>query len=381
MSTAPARHAKTTRPRLPQWLRAELPSGDALRLFNRTQGAVDGNALHTVCEEARCPNIHDCWGRGTATFMVAGKECTRGCRFCSVETLKAPAPPDLDEPEHLASAVERMGLKYVVITVVNRDDLPDGGASHYRDCVEAVHRRDPSIGIELLGSDLAGNLESLAQLLGLTSRPPSPLWRGVGGASDVETRVLPPPPALPHKGEGSNATLPLSVFAHNVECVPRLDKQVRDPRASFDQSLAILREAKRLRPGSVSEGGLATKSSLMVGLGETDAEVVDALRRLRGEAGVDIVTLGQYLTPGRPGERFLPVDRYVTPEQFDRYRDQAYKLGFAGVASGPMVRSSFRAGVLYEATRTGRRVEDLLSAEEPDVVTIGSRQQAEGSRQ
>jgi lipoic acid synthetase len=337
MSIGPARETKTTRPRLPQWLRAELPSGDALRLFNRTQGAVEGNALHTVCEEARCPNIHDCWGRGTATFMVAGKECTRGCRFCSVQTLKAPAPPDVDEPEHLASAVERMGLKYVVITVVNRDDMPDGGASHYRACVEAIHERDPNIGIELLGSDLAGNLESLQLLLG----------------AKVPSSLAPSP-----------SPLPLSVFAHNVECVPRLDKQVRDPRASFDQSLAILREAKRLRPD------LATKSSLMVGLGETDDEIFQAMSRLREEAAVDIVTLGQYLTPGRPGERYLPVDRYVTPEQFDRYRDQAYELGFAGVASGPMVRSSFRAGVLYEATRTGRRVEDLLSAEEPEVVQV-----------
>lgn len=343
MATPTTRETKTTRPRLPQWLRAELPSGEALRLFNRTQGAVDGNALHTVCEEARCPNIHDCWGRGTATFMVAGKECTRGCRFCSVQTLKAPAPPDLDEPEHLANAVERMGLKFVVVTVVNRDDLADGGASHYRACVEAIHRRDPSIGIELLGSDLAGNVESLQILLG----------------NNIPSSPVPSP-----------SPLPLSVFAHNVECVPRLDKQVRDPRASFEQSLTILREAKRLRPDPVSEGGLATKSSLMVGLGETDDEVLDALRRLREEAGVDIVTLGQYLTPGRPGERYLPVDRYVTPEQFDRYRDQAYELGFAGVASGPMVRSSFRAGVLYEATRTGRRVEDLLGEAQPEVVQV-----------
>ncbi|CAN0377444.1 unnamed protein product, partial [Ectocarpus sp. 4 AP-2014] len=154
-----------TRPRLPEWLRAELPSGDALKLYNRTNNAVDGNSLHTVCEEARCPNIHDCWGRGTATFMVAGKECTRGCRFCSVETLKAPAPPDLGEPDHLASAVERMGLKFVVVTVVNRDDLPDGGAGHYRACIERVHQRLPEVGMELLGSDLAGDHAALEKLL------------------------------------------------------------------------------------------------------------------------------------------------------------------------------------------------------------------------
>ncbi|QDT68078.1 Lipoyl synthase [Planctomycetes bacterium MalM25] len=330
MSTTTSRNTKTTRPRLPSWLRAELPSGDALKLYNRTSGAVDGNALHTVCEEARCPNIHDCWGRGTATFMVAGKECTRGCRFCSVETLKAPAPPEADEPEHLANAVERMGLKFVVVTVVNRDDLPDGGAGHYRACVEAIHRRLPDCGVELLGSDLGGDFDALRQLLGDTPE----------------------------------SAIPLKVFAHNVECVPRLDKQVRDPKASYKQSLAILREAKRLRPE------LATKSSLMVGLGETDDEVLDAMRRLHNEAAVDIVTLGQYLTPGRPGERFLPVDRYVTPEQFDRYRDTAYEIGFTGVASGPMVRSSFRAGVLYEATRSGRRVEDLLEASEPEVVAL-----------
>ncbi|TWT42755.1 lipoyl synthase [Botrimarina hoheduenensis] len=346
MTTATPRDAKTTRPRLPSWLRAELPSGEALRLFNRTDRAVEGNALHTVCEEARCPNLHDCWGRGTATFMVAGKECTRGCRFCSVQTLKAPALPEADEPEHLANAVERMGLKYVVVTVVNRDDLPDGGAGHYRACIEAVHRRVPEVGIELLGSDLAGDPAALRLLLGTTL--PEPL-----SSEADKSRVL-----------------PLRVFAHNVECVPRLDKQVRDPRASFAQSLAILREAKRLRPGSVAEGGLATKSSLMVGLGETDQEVLDALQRLRSEASVDIVTLGQYLTPGLPGERFLPVDRYVSPERFDAYRDAAYDLGFAGVASGPLVRSSFRAGILYEATRTGRRVEDLLTTTEPDVVSL-----------
>ena len=370
MPSASPRDAKTTRPRLPHWLRAELPSGEALRLYNRTDRAIDAGALHTVCEEARCPNIHDCWGRGTATFMVAGKECTRGCRFCSVETLRAPAPPDVDEPEQLANAVERMGLKFVVVTVVNRDDLPDGGAGHYRACVEAVHRRLPDVGIELLGSDLAGDYKALHKLLGSVSNGPPPLdgeatcsekW---GEGWEAGTRDAPLPQPLPTKGEGSQSLLPLKVFAHNVECVPRLDKLVRDPRASFDQSIGILKEAKRLRPD------LATKSSLMVGLGETDDEIHDALRRLRAEAGVDIVTLGQYLTPGRPGERFLPVDRYASPETFDRYAETAYELGFQGVAAGPMVRSSYRAGALYEATRTGRRVEELLD-DDREVVTIG----------
>lgn len=304
MST-PTQLPIVTRPRLPEWLRAQPPSGEALALFNRTRGAVDDGGLHTVCEEAKCPNIHDCWGRGTATFMVAGKECTRGCRFCSVETLRAPELPDIDEPEHLADAVQRMNLDHVVITVVNRDDQPDGGAGHYRRCVEAVHARQPEVTIELLSSDLAGNWQALGTMLN---------------------------------------GIPLDVFAHNVECVERLDKLVRDPRASFRLSLEVLRRAKRLRPDMV------TKSSLMVGLGETDAEITESMQRLR-EVEVDLVTLGQYLAPGRPGERYLPADRYVSPQQFDAWADEARAMGFAGVASGPMVRSSFRAGELLAEAR------------------------------
>jgi lipoic acid synthetase len=242
--------------------------------------------------------------------MVAGQSCTRGCRFCSVETLKTPPRPDLDEPERLADAVERLKLDYVVITVVNRDDMVDGGAGHYRRCVEAVHRRLPATGIELLSSDLAGNWDALAALV-----------------------------------EG----IPLSVFAHNVECVPRLDKVVRDPRASFAQSLEVLSRARQLRPD------IPTKSSLMVGVGETDDEVVDAMRQLY-EAGVELLTLGQYLAPGRPGTRFLPVDRYVEPRQFLQYEKQAREMGFKGVASGPLVRSSYRAETLLEEARTGRRI-------------------------
>jgi lipoyl synthase len=290
---------------LPEWLRVNLPSGSPLAVFNATHGAIATNELHTVCEEARCPNIHDCWARGTATFMIAGKECTRGCRFCSVETLRNPEPPDPEEPRHLAAAVERMGLAHVVITVVNRDDLSDGGAAHYRRCIESVHDRLPEVTIELLSSDLAGDKSALRLLL--------------GGA-------------------------PLSVFAHNVECVPRLDREVRDPRASFKQSVDVLQTSKRLRPD------LFTKSSIMVGLGEADAEVSDAMQQLR-DADVDLLTLGQYLAPGRPGERFLPVDRYVTPEQFEAWSNEARELGFRAVAAGPLVRSSFRAGELLEQAR------------------------------
>ncbi|MBX3434097.1 MAG: lipoyl synthase [Pirellulales bacterium] len=293
------------RPRLPEWLRVQLPAGRAQAAFNVTDGAVHDHALHTVCEEARCPNVHDCWSRGTATFMIAGKSCTRGCRFCSVETLRAPEPPDADEPERLAGACGRLNLDHVVITVVNRDDLPDGGAAHYRACVEAVRRRLPDAGIELLSSDLAGNWEALESL--------------VVGA-------------------------PLDVFAHNVECVPRLDREVRDPRASFFLSLEVLLRAKELRPD------VATKSSLMVGLGETDAEVTAALQELRG-AGVDLLTIGQYLAPGKPGTRFLPVARYVPPEQFAAWERESLAMGFRGVAAGPLVRSSYKAGELLAATR------------------------------
>ena len=283
-----------------------LPAGDPLAILNATQHAVADHGLHTVCEEARCPNLNDCWSRGTATFMVAGNECTRGCRFCSVATSRKPEPPDPNEPHELAAAVERMGLTHVVITVVNRDDLPDGGADHYKLCVQAVHNRLPHVTIELLCSDLGGNDGALQQLL---------------------------------------EHLPLAVFAHNVECVPRLDQQVRDPRASFAQSLHVLRRAKELRPD------LWTKSSIMVGLGESDEEVSEAMQLLRS-AAVDMLTLGQYLAPGRPGERFLPVDRYVPPERFAAWAEEARSLGFCAAAAGPLVRSSYRAGLLLEQARS-----------------------------
>ena len=297
-------------PRLPEWLRVNLPAGGAQTTFNGTLNVVQGNELNTVCEEACCPNVHDCWARGTATFMVAGKECTRGCRFCSVETLKQPDPLDPSEPERLADAVERMGLAHVVITVVNRDDMPDGGADHYKCCVEAVHRRLPNTTIELLSSDLDGNWQALEHLL-----------------------------------DG----IALRVFAHNVECVPRLDSLVRDPRASFSQSLEVLRRAKHFR------SDLWTKSSLMVGVGETDQEISDALQQLR-DAGVEIVTLGQYLAPGRTTPRFLPVDRYVHPDQFLLWAEEAREMGFRSVASGPLVRSSYRAGLVLEEAETGQRL-------------------------
>jgi lipoic acid synthetase len=298
------------RPRLPTWLRVNLPAGEPLAVLNSTQGTVVAHGLHTVCAEARCPNHHDCWARGTATFMIAGQQCTRGCRFCSVETARHPAPLDPREPEELAAAVERLRLSHVVITVVNRDDLDDGGADHYKQCVQAVHDRVPHVSIELLSSDLQGDAQALAHLL--------------DGAS-------------------------LAVFAHNVECVPRLDRLVRDPRASFDQSLRVLQKARVLRPD------LWTKSSIMVGLGETDAEVGDAMRRLR-DVEVDLLTLGQYLAPGLPGDRFLPVDRHVHPDRFAAWAEEARAMGFRAVAAGPLVRSSFRAGMLLEEAQQEKDV-------------------------
>ena len=290
------------RKRLPSWFRTTLPSGSQLDVFNSTRDAVSGHTLNTVCQEAKCPNIHECWSAGDATFMVAGQECTRSCRFCAVGTIKRPPPLDRDEPENLATAIELMNLNHAVITVVNRDDLEDSGASHYRLCLEAVAARCPDVTLELLSSDLAGDFEDLATLLN---------------------------------------GLKLDVFAHNVECVPRLDKLVRDHRASFDQSLSILREAKRLRPD------ILIKSSLMVGLGETDQEVSEALQLLRS-SGVDFVTIGQYLAPST---RHHPIDRFPEPEKFAMWEEEIESLGFLGSACGPMVRSSYRAGDLLDKAR------------------------------
>ncbi|PBO81443.1 MAG: lipoyl synthase [Methanobacteriota archaeon] len=286
--------------RLPEWFRVTLPSGDDMERYRSTTASVKDNQLHTVCEEAHCPNIHDCWSRGTATFMIAGKACTRGCRFCAVDTVRNPPPPDLDEPGNLADAIESMGLTYAVITVVNRDDMEDGGASHYRQCLDAVHQRLPEVGLELLCSDLSGNLEALESLL-------------------------------------DNA--PLQVFAHNVETVRRLTPRVRDPRATFEQSILILKKAKELRPD------IMTKSSIMLGLGETEEDIIETFTELRN-AKVDLLTLGQYLAPG-PG--YLPVVSFPKPERFDKLANIAKEMGFRAIASGPMVRSSYRAESLVAA--------------------------------
>ena len=294
------------RPRLPDWFRTSLPTGELQRKFKETKDTVTENTLHTVCQEARCPNIHECWAAKDATFMVAGQECTRGCRFCAVGSIKTPPPLDQNEPENLSDAIATMGLNHAVITVVNRDDLPDSGASHYRKCLEAVRKRTPEVTLELLCSDLAGDHQALNDLLN---------------------------------------GLELEVFAHNVECVPRLDSKVRDHRATFEQSIGILKEAKRLRPD------ILTKSSIMVGLGETDDEITEALQILR-DAGVDLVTIGQYLAPS---PKHLPVDRFPEPARYDEWSIQIEEMGFLGWACGPLVRSSYKAGELLARASTRLR--------------------------
>ena len=297
-----------TRPRLPNWFRTSLPTGELQRKFKETKATVTDNMLHTVCQEARCPNIHECWAAKDATFMVAGQECTRGCRFCAVGSIKTPPPLDENEPANLADAISTMGLNHAVITVVNRDDLPDSGASHYRKCLEAVRERTPDVTLELLCSDLAGDHQALHDLLN---------------------------------------GLELEVFAHNVECVPRLDSKVRDHRATFEQSIGILKEAKRLRPE------ILTKSSLMVGLGETDDEITEALQLLK-DAEVDLVTIGQYLAPS---PKHLAVDRFPEPEKYDDWSKQIEEMGFLGWACGPLVRSSYKAGELLAKASARLRTE------------------------
>lgn len=283
---------------LPSWFKTKLPeAGAPSQSLNRTTQVA--SSLHTVCEEAKCPNRTSCWSSGTATFMVAGQHCTRNCRFCSVDYLAAPPPPDAEEPARLAEAIAALNLEYVVITVVNRDDLPDGGAAHYRACLDAVHQRSPKTGLELLGSDLSGNETALQALL-------------------------------------HNA--PLKVFAHNVETVERLTPNIRDRKASFAVSLRILEASKELRPD------VMTKSSLMLGLGENANDVKQCLHSLRN-AGVDLLTLGQYLAPTA---KHYPILSFPTPAQFAEWKEIALQMGFKAVASGPLVRSSYRGGELYQ---------------------------------
>ncbi len=276
--------------RKPAWIRAPLPVGT---VFGQTRDIVHEHRLATVCEEAKCPNIGECWNAGTATIMLMGAVCTRACRFCSVDTGNPRGWLDAEEPENTARSVELMKLKYIVLTSVNRDDLPDGGARHYADAIRAIKRRTPHVAVEALTPDFQGVMR------------------------DVETVV----------DSG------LEVFAQNVETVKRLTHPVRDPRASYEQTIAVLAHAKKYKPS------VLTKTSLMLGLGETDDEIAATMDDLRA-VGVDLLTLGQYL---RPTVHHLEVQRFVTPAEFDRYREWALAKGFRECVSGPLVRSSYRA--------------------------------------
>jgi lipoic acid synthetase len=276
--------------RKPAWIRAQLPVGQG---FGTVKGIVHEHRLATVCEEAKCPNIGECWNAGTATIMLMGAVCTRACRFCSVDTGNPRGWLDAEEPENTARSVELMKLKYIVLTSVNRDDLPDGGAKHYADAIRAIKRRTPQVAVEALTPDFQGVMR------------------------DVETVV----------DSG------LEVFAQNVETVRRLTHPVRDPRAGYEQTIKVLEHAKRFKPS------VLTKTSLMLGLGETDEEIAECMDDLRA-ANVDLLTLGQYL---RPTVHHLPIQRYVTPAEFDEYRRWALAKGFRECVAGPLVRSSYRA--------------------------------------
>ena len=288
------------RERKPDWLKVALPSGTK---YKEVKGTVREHRLSTVCEEAMCPNIGECWNAGTATIMLMGSVCTRACRFCAVDTGNPKGRLDPDEPRLAASSVQLMGLKYVVLTSVDRDDLPDGGAGHYAACIREIKRVNPETAVEALTPDFGGVTDNVQEVLD----------------AGVE------------------------VYAQNLETVRRLTHPVRDPRAGYDQTLSVLAYAKKARPD------VLTKTSLMLGLGESEEEILGAMDDLRA-AGVDIVTFGQYL---RPTASHLPVVRFVPPEDFNRYRELGLKKGFLEVVSGPLVRSSYRAERALEKNNVG----------------------------
>ncbi|GLI57887.1 lipoyl synthase [Propionigenium maris DSM 9537] len=282
--------------RKPQWLRIKIPNNGGNR---RVEKLMDDLSLNTVCREANCPNRAECYSKGTATFMILGRNCTRGCRFCNVRSAE-PQCVDEREPARVARAVKEMGLRYVVVTSVTRDDLPDGGASQFRRTIEEIKKINRDVAVEVLIPDFQGSLNSLVD-------------------------VLEPLP---------------EILNHNIETVPRLYEEVR-PEADYERSLELIRRAKEI------DGRVKTKSGIMLGLGETREEVVEVFRDLRRN-GCDFLTLGQYLAPSK---EHLPVREYVTPEDFNWYREKALELGFEGVASDPLVRSSYKAWELYEGGR------------------------------
>ncbi|MFP6836765.1 MAG: lipoyl synthase [Pseudomonadales bacterium] len=293
---APAENSR----RKPPWLRVRIVGGEK---YQAVRDTVTAHRLATVCEESHCPNIAECWNNGTATIMLMGSVCTRACRFCAVDTGNPNGWLDADEPDNAAQSVRLMGLRYIVLTSVDRDDLDDGGAAHYATCVRAIKSVNPNTAVEALTPDFRGS------------------------KSSVETVV--------NSG--------LEVFAQNLETVERLTHEVRDPRAGYAQTLNVLAHAKH------SRADVLTKSSLMLGLGETDSEITQAMQDLR-DHGVDILTLGQYL---RPTPNHLPVARWVHPDEFGGYRELGLEMGFMEVASGPLVRSSYRAERILDRNNLG----------------------------
>lgn len=286
----------TTRlsPKKPPWLKVPFPGGERYSWIKKRAANLN---LSTVCEEANCPNIGECWNGGTATFMLMGDTCTRGCRFCSVKSAKNPGALDPEEPKKLSETVKNLALKYVVLTTVNRDDLPDQGASHIARCIRSTQRACPEMLIEMLMPDFQGKIELVQQVI--NARP--------------------------------------AVLAHNLETVRSLTDRVRDSRASYDQSLDVLRYLKQQCPDGY------TKSSLMLGVGESRTETMQAMKDLR-DVGVDFLTIGQYL---QPSKKHLKVEKFMHPDEFDELALQGDKMGFEYVASGPLVRSSYKAAEFY----------------------------------
>ncbi|AQZ64976.1 Lipoate synthase [[Actinomadura] parvosata subsp. kistnae] len=292
------RNAETPIERKPPWIKTKLRTGPE---YTELKSLVRREGLHTVCEEAGCPNIYECWEDREATFLIGGDQCTRRCDFCQIDTGK-PKEYDRDEPRRVAESVQQMGLKYATVTGVARDDLPDGGAWLYAETARQIHALLPDCGVELLVPDFNGNREQLEEVF--SSKP--------------------------------------EVFAHNVETVPRIFKRIR-PAFRYERSLAVITMAR--------EAGLVTKSNLILGMGETREEIVEAMRDLHA-AGTDLLTITQYL---RPTPRHHPVERWVKPEEFVELQAEAEAIGFAGVLSGPLVRSSYRAGRLYKQAIEARQ--------------------------
>lgn len=278
----------------PEWLKVKAPAGEN---YNRIKSMLGDLKLATVCQEARCPNIGECWSGGTATFMLMGDVCTRGCRFCAVKTGNPKGKIDTEEPQKVGSAIAQMGLEYVVLTSVNRDDMEDQGAGHFAETIDVIRKNDPDLIVEVLTPDFKGREDLVAKIV----------------------------KAKPH------------VFAHNVETVERLTPKVRDPRAKYNQTLSVLHMVKQQDPT------IYTKTSVMLGLGETDEEILQTMMDLRA-VGCDIITFGQYL---QPSKRHLKVLEFISPEKFKHWEQEALRMGFLYCASGPLVRSSYKAGEFF----------------------------------